>query len=146
MQVVPLQKYPAAQSPGAAQLVLHAVAPQVYGVHGVGVTGVHAPAPLQFDDGTAAPPVHDARLHVVPVPGYAPHVRRLDPSHCAWHAPVPPHAVRVPWGGPTTGEHVPAIGASHASHSPVHAVSQQTESTQLPVAHWAALPAEHVAP
>ena len=48
------------------------------------------------------------------------------------------HAGRVPCGGPlTTVAQVPTLPAtSQAWHWPLHAVSQQTESTQLPVWHW----------
>ena len=41
--------------------------------------------------------------------------------------------------------HVPALPATlQASHWPVHALSQQYPSTQVPLPHW--LPAVHVAP
>ncbi len=125
---------------------MHAVAPQTYGVHGVEVTGVQPPRPLHVLAGTAAPVVHAALLHVVPEPGYAPHAVRVDPSHCALHAPVPPHAVRLPCGAPTIAEQVPGVGPSHASHSPAHAESQQTPSTHDPVAHCAAVARLHAAP
>jgi hypothetical protein len=45
-----------------------------------------------------APLEHVPGAHTVEVPGVAPHARRLDPSHCASHAPVPVHAVRLPCG------------------------------------------------
>jgi len=49
-----------------------------------------------------------------------------------------PHAARPLCGAPVegTGEHVPAL-MSQAWHWPVHAVSQQKPSTQLPLAHSA---------
>lgn len=47
------------------------------------------------------------------------------------------HAVRVPWGAPVAGEHVPTLPeTSHAWHWPEHALSQQTPSTQWAVPHW----------
>lgn len=46
-------------------------------------------------------------------------------------------AGRLPWGAPATGVHVPTAPARlQASHCPPQAVSQQTPSTQLPLAHW----------
>ena len=41
-------------------------------------------------------------------------------------------AVRLPWGAPEIGPHVPAK-ESHASHWPVHALSQHTPSAQNPL-------------
>jgi hypothetical protein len=55
------------------------------------------------------------------------------------------HAARPPVGAPVTGEHVPAFaGTTHDPHCPVHALLQQTPSTQKPDVHWFAPP--HVAP
>jgi hypothetical protein len=80
--VVPLQKYPDAQSAGPEQLVLHVVEPHVYGVHEVEVVGLHAPRPLHVDAGVAAPAVQLAALQIVDDPGYAPHASGSDPLHC----------------------------------------------------------------
>ena len=46
------------------------------------------------------------------------------------------HCVRVPCGGPVTGQHVPTLPVvSHASHAPPHAALQQTPSVQTPEVH-----------
>jgi hypothetical protein len=60
----------------------------------------------------------------------------------ASHAPpqsVPSvaQALRPPRGAPATGEQVPSCPLSaQASHWPLQVVSQQTPSTQKPLAHW----------
>ena len=59
--------------------------------------------------------------------------------------PSEAQAARIPWGAPATAEQVPARPAtSQAWHWPPQAWSQQTPSTQKPLAHW--LEAEQVAP
>jgi hypothetical protein len=96
----------------------------------------HAPRPSQNDAGVTLPPVQLAGPQIVEVPGTAPHAVRSEPLHVAWHAPVPVHAVREPWTLPITAEHLPALPpTSHASHWPVHVVSQHTPSTQCPEPH-----------
>ena len=68
-------------------------------------------------------------------PGYV-HAWVFVPSHAPAQVPVPSQAVRVPCGAPVTGEHVPTWSVrSHAWHSPVHVVLQQTPSTQKSEAH-----------
>lgn len=60
---------------------------------------------------------------------------------------LPPHTFvefaqsgRWPRGVPLIGTHVPSLPLSpHASHCPVHAESQQTKSTQWPLAQVASL-------
>jgi hypothetical protein len=50
--------------------------------------------------------------------------------------PSEAQAVRVPWGAPLVGEHVPMEPVlSQAWHWPPQAVSQHTPSTQLPDVH-----------
>jgi hypothetical protein len=50
-------------------------------------------------------------------------------------------AVRAPCGAPATGVQVPLLPAtSQAWHWPLQAVSQQTPSTQLPLAQWPGAP------
>jgi hypothetical protein len=57
-----------------------------------------------------------------------------DPAHAL---PSLAQAARAPWGGPWTAEQVPSRPfTSHASHWPVHALSQQKPSTQSPDLHW----------
>ena len=68
------------------------------------------------------------------------------PSHAPLQAvPVPAQAARPPRGVPTTATHVPSWPVTlHAAHCPLHAVLQQTPSTQWPEAQ---APSEgHAAP
>jgi hypothetical protein len=89
--------------------------------------------PAQNAEAVAMPFEQLAARHATSAPGEAAHVVGSAPSH--WLAP---HAsvgsvghVRAPWGAPRTGEQVPLRpSTSHAPHGPVHAVSQQTWSTQ----------------
>jgi hypothetical protein len=77
---------------------------------------------------------------------------RSSPPHCAPEQTFEgslAHAARPPCGAPTTGRQRPerpvaASTMSHASHCPVHAVSQHTPSTQWPEPHSASAP--HVEP
>jgi hypothetical protein len=88
-----------------------------------------------------------AAAQTVDTPGGSPHLVRSEPLHCALHAPVPTHAVRVPRGAPLTAMHVPTLPATlHASHCPVHSVSQHTPSAHFPVGQLAAVAAVHAAP
>jgi hypothetical protein len=60
------------------------------------------------------------------------------PSHVDRQAPPAPHCARgsTPSG---TIEHLPGeVGSAHDSHVPLHALSQQTPSTQKPEEHSAA--------
>jgi hypothetical protein len=86
-----------------------------------------------------------ATEQIVEIPGNAPHAVRFDPSHDAWQVPVPEHAGRPARGAPATAMHDPTLPPTlHASHWPLHAVLQQTPSTQFPLPHSALPP--HVAP
>jgi hypothetical protein len=61
------QKFPSAQSASEVQVVLQAVAPQVYGAHGFVVTVGHcAPLPLHRAGGVSTPAVHEPAAHCVP--------------------------------------------------------------------------------
>ena len=121
------------QSESIAQLPLQAVAPQTYAPHDCVCVAGHAPAPLQEAPSVATPPPHDASRHEVGSPGYA-QAFRAPPSHAPPHDdPSVAQAARPPRGAPTTGEQTPA--PLQASHCPLHAVSQQTPSTQWPVPH-----------
>jgi len=61
---------PTAQSASAAHDVLHAVAPQMYGVQGVVAAVLHAPEPLHDVARVSTPEVHDAAApHDVLLPG-----------------------------------------------------------------------------
>jgi hypothetical protein len=82
-------------------------------------------------------PTHVPAVHVLPA------TQSEGLAQVLAHAPAAqnrygaqPVAGREPWGEPVTAEHVPVLPAtSHALHSPVHALSQQTESTQNGVPH-----------
>jgi hypothetical protein len=67
---------------------------------------------------------------------------RDEPSQVPPQAePSVAQAGRAPWGAPVAEVQVPAEPAtSQASHWPPHAPSQQTPSTQKPLAHWLAAP------
>jgi hypothetical protein len=116
-------------------VVLHAFASHAYAPQFVFVVALQLPWPSQVADDVATPFVHDAATHSFAMPfAYVEHLVRSLPSHAsALHASPPPssHAVRVPCGAPMTPEHLPGTPVtSHASHWPLHALSQQTPSTQ----------------
>jgi hypothetical protein len=81
------------------------VAPHRYGAHGVVTAGKHAPAPLQPGDAFEVPPVHE------PVQ-----------SPCG--------SVLFDAGPQVPSAPPPFFAPVHATHGPVHAVSQHTPSTQ----------------
>lgn len=94
------------------------------------------PAPLQLAGKVTVPPVHSPARHSVSPPGKLQLVRAL-PSQVPAQSPEPPQAARGGSGSPKTAEQVPSRPLRlQASHWPVHEVSQQTPSTQAPLAHW----------
>ena len=109
---------------------------------------MQAPAPLHAPTGVAVPAAHEALPQTSEADGYW-HVVSF-PSHVAPHVPLPEHAVRgVPLAfgctAPTTTVHVPRlVDTSHAWHWLLHAVLQQTPSTQFPDEHC--VPAVHTVP
>ena len=130
------QKCVGAQSASTEQVVLHAPAAHrtpAEQVCGDGVT--HAPA-LQV----LWPMKVVLSTHVGPLPhapmGYV-HAPSARPVHVPTHGVPAPAQARAPCGAPsTTREHVPTEPAlSQAWQDPVHAVLQQTWSTQNPLAH-----------
>ena len=131
------QRSPSVQSVSATQSFLHEVPLHTYGEQSL-VTGVgQFPRPSQAAGSVATPAVQLAWMHVTDEPTKPAHDVRVLPSHSAAEhglvADATGHAGRVPCGLPTTGVHVPALpSTSHASHSPVHALLQQTPSTQNP--------------
>ena len=132
------------QSPSAAQLVLHAVAPHTYGVHWVVAAEGQVPVPLHEPDGVAVPAEQPAARHWVEVPG-KPQAAALVPSQEPPQTdPSEVHAARDPCGAPlVTVVHVPELpGMSQAWHWPPQAALQQTPSTQIPLAHSPAPPQE----
>jgi len=65
-QMVPLQTNPVAQSALVAQLVLHALVPQTYGLHAFSAPAAHVPVPLHLPASISAPFIHMVMPHVVP--------------------------------------------------------------------------------
>ena len=92
---------------------------------------MHAPVPLQSGAAVAFAFSQVAVPHDVVAPGYE-QTAMLTPSHVpAQELPSLAQAVLPPTGAPVTGAHVPAEpGKLHAPHCSVHAVEQQTPSTQ----------------
>jgi hypothetical protein len=132
--VPPAQTKPDAQSPAPAHVVRHAPAEQLYGAQLVPLAEVpQVPVPLQTC-GTTLEPWQIEEPHEVP-------------DAKSWHAPAPSHWPVVPhveagcdahslsgsvpaaMGAHTPSEE-PVLAAVHALHRPVHAVAQQTPSTQ----------------
>jgi hypothetical protein len=103
----------------------------MYGVQFWSCSGGQAPAPSQVAASTATPLLHDGLRQVVPLPGYA-QAAGCVPSQAPPHTePSETQGARPVRGAPATALHVPALpDSAQASHWPVHAVSQQTPSTQ----------------
>jgi hypothetical protein len=100
----------AAQSEEVVQLVAHAVPAHANGAHAVAVVVVQLPVPSQLSLGFALPAAQLAAAHSLS--GSVPPV-------IGAQVPLTP----------------PVLLARHAWQAPVHAVSQHTPSTQLPLAH-----------
>jgi hypothetical protein len=136
---------PGAQSVSLAHWSLHDVPPHAYGAHCF-VTGAgQFPWPSQVAGNVAISLAQLAWRQVTDEPTNAAQDVRVVPSHSAavhGSVAVPTgHAGLVPCGLPATGVHVPALPCtSHASHSPVHAASQQTPSTQNPLTQAVLVP------
>ena len=136
------------QSESVLHEVLQPVGPQENLTQADPTGAPHAPRPSQYD-------LYSVSIAQVAAPQL---LTSLGYSHCAVAIPSqePPHsppafvhAAREPLGCPITERHLPAMPPSadaplHASHCPWQAVSQQTLSTQNPVAH--SLPSPHDAP
>src|SRR5438445_163671 len=155
------QKSPDAQSVSETQLPRHAVGPQTYGLQPCVCCAGQLPAPSQDAWSVAIPALQLAPRQIVAAPGYA-HAVELDPSQTppqrlppgyaqavgsvpvqapAHTEPSEAHAVRALRGAPATAVQVPTLpDSAHAWHWPVHAVSQQTASTQCCDPHWFAPP------
>jgi len=114
-----------------AQLPAHALGPQVYGAHDTSCSAGHEPAASHDAASTATPELQEGLRQVVLAPGYA-QADGWAPSQAPPQTvPSEAQAVLALRGAPATAVQVPAVAASaHASHCPVHAVSQQTPSTQ----------------
>ena len=140
-----LHAYPEMQSSSVAQAVLHALpsGAQAKPSQLAVIASGHFPLPSQLDGVVNDPSLHVGARHIVSEPANAAQLAVVLPSH----APAAQgfdgsgvHAARVPCGFPFTGMHLPGrplveSGMSHASHWPLHAVSQQTPSAQCPVPH-----------
>jgi hypothetical protein len=103
------------------------------------VTVWHVPAPLQVRAGVYVDPVHDSITQVVPED----HLRQAPaPSHSPSSPQVDADSwVQSPLGSVPfeTGRQRPSgwpvLALEQAEQRPAHAVSQQTLSTQFPLAH-----------
>ena len=138
-QVVPMQKYAAAQSASMVQLggqtpAAHLYAPQAK----VPLGGTQAPLPLHRAGGVAVLVIeHEPAVHTVPA-GY---VRQAPPPSHLPSVPQPDiavtaHTARGSTVPAATGAQLPRLPATlHARQVPHDAVPQHTPSTQLPVAH-----------
>ena len=101
----------------------------------------HEPAPSQDAASTATPALHEAARQLVLPPGYAQAVGSVPLQAPLQTEPSEAHAVRALRGAPATAVQVPTLpDSAHAWHWPVHAVSQQTASTQCCDPHWFAPP------
>jgi hypothetical protein len=133
------QWLPAVQSLFEPQLVAHAAVAHMNAPQEL-VPGVwQTPRPLQVLAGWYVEPVHEEPMHVVPItcrrqapaPSHMPSRPQVDASSAA-------HSLSgsVP---PTTGRHRPSawavFAAAQAAQASPQVDSQQTPSTQLPLAH-----------
>jgi len=131
------QKWPVAHCPSIKQLPMHCEGPHVDGAQSCVSTAGHLPSPRQKASSVATPLVQLAARQRVLEPGSVQAARSWPPHVPLQRLESPAHAVRAPCGAPTTAEQVPlaAPPVSHASHCPVHGVSQQTPSTHKPELH-----------
>jgi hypothetical protein len=122
------------QLPSTVQSPRQAVAPQMNSPQGCVWGAGQAPVPLQSASSVATPAVQEPARHSVAWFGYA-QAKRPTPSQAPPHAePSVAQGVRLPCGASVTGEQTPSEPAtSQASHWRVHALPQQTPSTQFPL-------------
>jgi hypothetical protein len=142
------QWLPATQSLSWVHDVGQDVEPHMYAPHEVSVTVRQTPAPSQVRAGVNVDTVHDWPTQVVPAgqrrhapaPSHVPSSPQLNVVCCGHSLPGSVPAV--------IGRHrplaAPVIVPTHAVQPAVHAVSQHTPSTQLPLAH--SVPAAHTVP
>jgi hypothetical protein len=142
---VPVHTFGDAQSELEAHVVLHAAAPQMYGVQGVVVPAWQVPAPLQVRAELAVVPVQLAAAHCVP-DAY----RRQPPEPSQKPSVMQPAApASVHWfkGSCPAGTlvHVPMLPLSaHDLQFELQAVAQQTPWAHTPLVH--SLPAAQAVP
>jgi hypothetical protein len=136
-----LHTYPSTHSPSFVQALRQALpsASHAKPPQGVVIGAGHDPVPVQFAGAVAIPPVQLASRHGASELVNAAHDVRFAPSHVArshTETSAPGQAGRPPRGAPFTATHFPRLPTtSHASHCPVHALSQQIPSTQFPDPH-----------
>src|SRR5512140_2879659 len=119
------------QSASAAQVVLQAVGPQMYGVQGT-VTGAgHAPAPLQFAACVSIPALQLAKRQELA--GYAQAAGFTPLQAPPQPEPSVAHAARPPTGAPLMVWQVPGVIAFHDSHCALQARLQHLPPTQRPL-------------
>jgi hypothetical protein len=130
--VVPVQTLGDAQSVPVVQVVLHVVAPQAYGVHGVVVPVWQVPDPLQVRAEVAVLPVQLAIAHWVPL-AYSrqPPEPLQKPSVMQLAAPASVHWFSGSWPAGTFVQVPMVLLSAHDWQLPAQAVAQQT-----PCAHW----------
>ena len=91
----------------------------------------HCPVPLHTEIAPSSPFTHAPPEQIFSLPGKV-QAFALEPVHVPWQTPKPLQDGRPPCGAPVTVVQVPRRPAtSQASHCPLQARSQQTEST-----HW----------
>jgi hypothetical protein len=130
---------PLVQSVVEVHDVLQDVAPHANALHEVGVTVWQTPAPSQVRAGVYVDPLQDSGTQVVPEV-----YRRQAPAPSHWPSSPQLSAVSAVHSSsgsvpPLTARQRPFVAPvfvlAQALQAPVHADSQQTLSTQLPVAH-----------
>lgn len=144
LHVDPTHSCPEAQSLVVEHEVRQPVSPHAYSAHEVAMGAGQVPFPSQVVPVVARPSAHAAGRHATSAPTKAAHVAVVAPSQSfvlqASDVSVA-QAARPPCGAPTTATHRPTEPVtSHASHCPLHLVSQHTESAQEPEAHSASTP------
>src|SRR5262252_1750756 len=139
-QLPALQLVGATQSASPAQMTMHlALLPQVNGAHDCAAGATHAPSPSQRDAACSIVPVQVCDAQTVPE-GYLLHapVPSQTPSVPQLCGPVSSHSLRgsVPR---SANMHVPTAPCrAQLRQTSVQALSQQTPSTQNPLAQSAA--------
>jgi len=142
-QTLPTQLNPVTQSELPAQLVLHVVAPQMYGLQDLSIPAAHFPEASQRPATICAPAMHESAPHTVPTA----YLRQAPaPSHC----PSRPQVAAVPsvhWppGSIPSGTflHVPSLPpTAHDLHVPVQVVMQQRPCAQIFELHSSSPPQE----
>jgi hypothetical protein len=140
-QTLPTQLKPATQSELPAQLVLHVVAPQTYGLHDFSIPAAHVPVASHRPATVWAPAMHESMPQTVPT-AYLRHAPA--PSHAPSRPQVEaPASLHCPPGSCPSGTflQVPSLPLiAHDLQVPVHAVMQQRPCAQIFELHSASAP------